>query len=260
MASRQLKFAGITYSLSYEVRNLNFDEYILILHGWGANKEIMIKAFGSKFTNFKQIYLDLPGFGASSIEKALKTKEYAQIVQNFIDSLQKKPIIIMGHSFGGKVATLLNPSNLILLSSAGIVTPKPFGVRLKIKIFKFLKFFGFGKLYSLFASKDVAGMSKIMYETLKNVVDEDFTKEFENLSAKTLIFWGKNDTATPLKSGERIHKIIRNSEFFPLDGDHFFFLLHGEFIAKTIENNINQTSNLSLDLDDQCEVSEILNP
>ena len=78
-----------------------------------------------------------------------------------------------------------------------------------------------------------------MYEILKLVVNEDFTENFKSVnSAKTLIFWGKDDTATHLESGEKIHALIKNSKFYPFDGDHFFFIKNGEFIAETIEKEL----------------------
>jgi alpha/beta hydrolase family protein len=148
----------------------------------------------------------------------------------------------MGHSFGGKIAALLAPRNLILLSSAGIIEPKPFVVRAKIAIFKILKRLGLAGLWRAFASKDAAGMSKTMYETLKNVVNEDFRDIFSALSPQNaLIFWGKDDRATSLKSGELIHSLIRNSKFYPLAGDHFFFLQSADFIGEQIEKELSDS-------------------
>ena len=47
-------------------------------------------------------------------------------------------------------------------------------------------------------------MSHEMYETFKNVVDEDFEDSFSASKSKALCFWGKEDTATPLYTGEKI--------------------------------------------------------
>ena len=253
MAIREISYLAKTYRISYEVKNPDKEKSILIIHGWGANKEIVIKAFGSYLNEFKQIYIDLPGFGRSDIFYELDSIKYAKIIQVFLSSLKLKPDIIMGHSFGGKIATLLRPENLVLLSTAGIVEKKPFIVKFKIKLYKFLKIFGFAGLYKLFATKDVAGMSRVMYDTLKNVVDEDFREVFSKTKAKTLIFWGEGDKAVSLESGKTINRLIKNSEFFPLAGDHFFFLIHAKFISDTIENNFksiskkNENSELKID-------------
>ncbi|PSM52750.1 alpha/beta hydrolase family protein [Campylobacter blaseri] len=260
MAIREIKYHGKNYKISYEIINNQFSDYILIIHGWGANKEIMVKAFSKHFKNIKQVYIDLPGFGKSNIHVPLNTKEYKNIVENFINSLKTKPKIIMGHSFGGKVATLLNPENLVLLSTAGIVEKKSIIVRLKIAIFKVFKALGFGKLYTLFATKDVAGMDRVMYETLKNVVNEDFKNIFAKHSGNTLIFWGESDKAVSLKSGELIHRLIKKSQFYPLSGDHFFFLLHAKFIVDKIGENIKNIDKKSVSMqafDELDEISEI---
>ena len=241
MASKELDYGGESYKISYEISNLQHAEYILVLHGWGANKALMSRVFADKFRHYALVCVDLPGFGASSQPaRALGSEDYAEIMRAFIAALGRQPAAIMGHSFGGKIATLLCPQNLILLSSAGIIEPKPFAVRAKIAIFKILKRFGLAGLWRAFASKDAAGMSKTMYETLKNVVNEDFRDIFSALSPQnTLIFWGKDDRATSLKSGELIHSLVKNSKFYPLAGDHFFFLQSADFIGEQIEKELD---------------------
>ena len=252
MAVKEIKYGGKIYRISYETINPANKDVALFLHGWGANKEIMKKAFGAYFKDFRHVYVDMPGFGASSMHGALATKDYAKIIKSFLDELGASPKIIFGHSFGGKVATLLNPEYLALLSSAGIVAKKPLWVRFKIALFKFLKLFGLGFLYKFFATKDVKGMSKTMYETLKNVVDEDFSSKFADFGGKAFIFWGEEDKATPLKSGERVSRLIKNSEFHALKGDHFFFLLHARYIDGVVNAGLNL-----MDLDDESGIESV---
>jgi len=234
MASKELRYKDKTFQLSYELVNPTQDKVLLVLHGWGSNKEIMKQAFGKTLPEFKHIYLDMPGFGKSTNEMILTTVDYANIVQLFLDELGVKVSIAMGHSFGGKVSTLLNTPCLVLLSSAGVVTIKPWSVKIKIATFKLLKPLGMKKIRELFVAPDAQGMSHEMYETFKNVVDEDFESSFAKSQSRALCFWGKEDTATPLYTGEKIAGLIENSEFYPLDGDHFFFLKHKDFIAQTI--------------------------
>ena len=257
MAVKEIKYGGKIYRISYETANPANKDVALFLHGWGANKEIMKKAFGMYFKDFRHVYVDMPGFGASSMHGALATKDYAKIIKSFLDELGASPKIIFGHSFGGKVATLLNPDSLALLSTAGIVAKKPLWVRFKIALFKFLKLFGLGFLYKFFATKDVKGMSKTMYETLKNVVDEDFSSKFADFGGKAFIFWGEEDKATPLKSGERVSRLIKNSEFHALKGDHFFFLIHARYIDGVVNAGLNLTD---LDEESGIESVKILSP
>jgi pimeloyl-ACP methyl ester carboxylesterase len=235
MALKEINYKGEVFSLSYTQLNPHQQKVICILHGWGSNKEIMQQAFSKTLPMYRHIYIDLPGFGHSTNPMVLTTQAYSDIVALFLEKLNVNVEIVMGHSFGGKVATLLNPPCLVLLSSAGIITQKPWSVRVKIATFKLLKPLGMKRIRELFISPDAQNMSHEMYETFKNVVDEDFEASFQKSRATALCFWGKEDTATPLYTGERIASLIQKSHFYPLDGDHFFFLKHSNFIAQTIQ-------------------------
>lgn len=235
MAICDIEYKEQSFSISYLQENLTKEKTILFLHGWGSNKEIMHGNFRGTLGDFRHIYIDMPGFGNSPNESmVLTTKDYKEIVTIFLKTLNIEPVIIAGHSFGGKVATLLNPNCLVLLSSAGVLVPKPLKVRIKIALFKMLKSFGGAKLRSLFVADDAKKMNRVMYETFKNVVDEEFEENFKIYKGRALLFWGKEDTATPLWSGEKIAKLITDSKLFPLDGDHFFFTKHTAFIGNEI--------------------------
>jgi pimeloyl-ACP methyl ester carboxylesterase len=234
VAIRAVKTPTGVYEISYLLEGAADMPKVAVLHGWGANKELMKNAFSRYFGGFRALYIDLPGFGASKNDRALATKDYAQIIAAAFNELDFAPKAIIGHSFGGKIATLLDPQLLVLLGSAGIPKPKSLAVRLKIALAKRIKRFGAGALRDWFRTKDASGMSENMYETLKIVVDEDFSAEFAKRDKPTLIFWGKTDRATPLKSGEIIAELIKNSVFTPLEGDHFFFASNAETIASAI--------------------------
>lgn len=233
MATREIATKTGTYSISY-LLDQGGKTKVLFLHGWGANKELMRNAFAPFMTDRACLYMDLAGFGKSSSHTALDSYGYLEIVREFLTSIDFVPDTIVGHSFGGKIATLLNPPKLVLLSSAGIVKQKSLKVRCKIRLAKIFGFLKLGFLTKLLRTKDATNLPDHMYQTLKNVVDEDFSTHFANRKLPTIIFWGKDDTATPLISGKRIHNLISGSQFIECDGDHFFFLKH----AKTIANQL----------------------
>ncbi|MBX7490642.1 alpha/beta fold hydrolase [Helicobacter turcicus] len=244
MAQKILTHKGGEFSISYAIQNAqNGAKPLVILHGWGANKNLMQQAFNALFRDFTHYYIDMPGFGNSKTPPfALNTQDYAEVMRLMLESLQLEPakVTIIGHSFGGKVATLLNPKILILLSSAGILTQKSLKVRAKIVTTKLLnKVLPKNQLLrNLLRSKDVQNMDEVMYQTFKNVVDEDFSSIFKNFKNPCYIFWGKEDLATPLSSGERIHTLIYDSKFFPLEGDHFFFLKQAKEIERQFYINL----------------------
>ncbi len=241
MALTQVEYNGNIFELSYIIENPNMQNEILILHGWGSNKEIMYQAFSKCLYNFKQIYLDMPGFGNSPNDTILTTQDYANIVKLFLNKINSKPVAIAGHSFGGKVATLLNPQNLILLSSAGILVPKPLSVKIKIALTKIFNKLGLKAFRRVFVAQDAKGMNEAMYETFKNVVNEDFEPNFAKVTSNTLLFWGDKDTATPLWTAKKIQSVIKGSKLYELNGDHYFFLNHSKFICDTISKNLKES-------------------
>ncbi len=237
MAVKTIQFEHHTLNISYEIVNPEAKYDIVFLHGWGSNKALMSKAFSPYLDTFRQIYIDLPGFGNSTCNLALTTDDYATIMERFFAQISASREIIVGHSFGGKVALLMNPSLLVLLSSAGIYTRKPLLVWLKIGVFKLFKYLGLAKLRSLFVASDAKELSEPMYQTFKNVVNEDFSKKFASFTGKALLCWGSDDTATPLFAGEKIESLIEDSKLVVFKGDHYFFMQHAQEVAAEIENS-----------------------
>lgn len=222
MALRNITCEDKNFFISYKILDNKSEIFALFLHGWGANKELMERAFSARFKKLNHLYVDLPGFGGSSNNFVLDSASYAKIIALFLKSINIAPQVIFAHSFGGKVALFLNAPNLVLLSSAGLQKPQNLAVKFKIKCAKIAKFFGLNARF--LASKDALGLPKNMYETFKIVVREDFSEQFRALKSKTLIFWGKDDEALPLCVGEKMHKLIADSAFYALSGNHFFFL------------------------------------
>ncbi len=235
MAVKYITYTNKDFDINYEILNPTNKKSIVFLHGWGSNKEIMKQAFGKYLPSYKHIYIDMPGFGKSHNNYILTTQDYTNIIKIFLQEFNiDDEYIVLGHSFGGKVATLLNPKNLVLLSSAGIVERKTLKTQLVIKIAKIFNKIGLKKLTNLLRSSDVKMMDENMYETFKNVVDEDFSEEFLNYKNDALIFWGDKDKATKLESGKKIHNLIENSKLIVYSGDHYFFLKYTDDIAKLI--------------------------
>ena len=235
MAVKSVQYKQHTFSISYEILNPSAHYDIIFLHGWGSHKNLMKHAFGTHLKQFRHIYIDMPGFGNSTCNMALTTEDYATILESFISMIEADKMIILGHSFGGKVATLLNPEYLVLVGSAGILVPKPFKIRAKIALFKLLKLTGLTQLRRFFVAPDAQGLSQPMYETFKQVVNEDFSENFRVYKGKALLCFGHQDTATPMWTAYKIAELISDSNVVEFDGDHYFFLEQAGSVSKEIE-------------------------
>ncbi len=241
MAVKSIQYKQDTFTISYEIVNPNASVDLMILHGWGSNKNLMKQSFSPFMSGFRHIYIDLPGFGNSTCNVALTTQDVARIVELFMVNINASKDIVLGHSFGGKVALLLEPKVLVLVASAGIYVEKSLKVKTKIFLFKTLKIFGLSKFRSLFVADDAKELSEEMYQTFKNVVNEDFSEKFQVYKGKALLCWGKDDTATPLSSARKIETLIDDSQLEVYSGDHYFFMKNAEDIAQKIEKRFLET-------------------
>ncbi len=235
MAKKSIQYNQHTFDISYEIINPDAQVDIIILHGWGSNKGLMKQTFSPFMDSFRHIYIDLPGFGNSTCPTSLQTSDVARIVELFMIHVNASKDIVLGHSFGGKVALLLNPKVLVLVASAGIYITKPLSIQLKIAATKVFNMIGLRKLRCIFVAEDAKKLSKPMYETFKRVVNEDFTSEFSHFNGKALLCWGKYDTATPLSSALKINELVKDSKLEVYEGDHYFFMKHPEDVSKKIE-------------------------
>ncbi len=239
MALKTIQHKHHTFKISYEILNPDGKLTIIFLHGWGSNKELMKQVFGDHLDAFRHVYIDLPGFGNSTCSVKLNTEDYANILELFLAQINaNQDLIILGHSFGGKVALLLKPSILVLVASAGICQPKPMSVTFKIALFKLLKVIGLSSLRSRFVADDAKALSEHMYQTFKAVVNEDFSKQFSDYSGRALLCWGKEDSATPIESAHKIDELIPTSRLVEFDGDHYFFMQHADAVCKEIETTV----------------------
>ena len=89
---------------------INYKQYgngddVILLHGWGQNIQMMDPLGKNLEGNHRITIIDLPGFGLSSEpESVIGVPDYADVVHELLKELKIKNPIIIGHSFGGRVA------------------------------------------------------------------------------------------------------------------------------------------------------------
>jgi pimeloyl-ACP methyl ester carboxylesterase len=219
-------------------------ENVLLLHGWGANIDTMMPIYNLLKDNFKVYALDFPGFGHSDEpEEVFGVYDYARVTKKFIDMMNMDKVILIGHSFGGRVSIVLSSkypqliNKMVLIDSAGIKPKRSLKYYLKVCCFKVLKriysiiFFWVDKkekmekFYKKFGSSDYKEASGVMRKILVKVVNEDLTHHLKDIKASTLLIWGENDTATPLYMGKIMEKEIKDSGLVVLKGaGHYSYI------------------------------------
>ncbi|MFC1722485.1 alpha/beta fold hydrolase [Patescibacteria group bacterium] len=203
-----------------EKQKVNFEVYgqgkpIIYLHGWGSNLKTWYSLVNKLPQNYSHILIDLPGFGESTFPtKIWGLFEYVNFLNALFKELDINNPYIVGHSFGGKIATKFAATNnnlrkLILIAPSGVDSRSSY-IKFKIAILKLLK---------IIFSKNVTetlkdSIGSVDYKTagqlrnvLNKVTNEKIIEDLSNVPVPTLILWGDKDNTLSVKQG----KIFENS-------------------------------------------------
>jgi pimeloyl-ACP methyl ester carboxylesterase len=229
-------------NIHYELTGSASGKHIILLHGWGSNAAAFAFIIQALKENFNVYAIDFPGFGESPPPSEVwGVEDYTQFLESFVKKLEIKNPILLAHSFGGRVALLYSSRNevnkLILVDAAGIKPTHSPKYYLKVYAYKLSKKilpFIIGKKRAtaqIEAYRQKSGSSDynqakgIMRNILVKVVNEDLKRVMPDIKAPTLLIWGENDTATPLKDAKIMEKLIPDAGLAVLKGaGHFSFL------------------------------------
>lgn len=235
---KQINIKGI--KLNY--RQVGNGDPMIIMHGWGCDSSAMA-LFERVGAEHHTVYnLDLSGFGKSQEPPTPWTVEdYTQMLEAFVEAQGISSPILLGHSFGGRVAILYASRNevskLILVDAAGVKPRRSLSYYIKVYSFKLAR-----RIYPLIIGKEKAGKkieamrakrgsddykssSPVMRQVLVKAVNTDLKHVMPSISAPTLLIWGEEDTATPMRDARIMNKLIANSRLVSFAGaGHFSFV------------------------------------
>jgi pimeloyl-ACP methyl ester carboxylesterase len=233
---------------------------LVILPGWGGCKETWQDFYDYLQENsIKQVdniyVINLPCFGGQPCpDKVWGVENYANFVEQTItEKINTDKVYLLGHSFGGAVATKLcynNPKliNKMILTAPAIVRPE--------KTFKRL-FFGLiakaGKLlfklpyiekFDIWAKKvlyktvnsDYNKTSGIKRDIYKKIIREDQRNLLSDIKKETLLIWGKKDKLLPYRHSKKIIEKLPNAKLKTIsDGSHGLHKSNKSKLKQSIE-------------------------
>lgn len=213
------------------------NQAVVFLHGWGGSIAswglipARIAGFG-----FFSIVVDFAGFGESEEPSfPYAVNDYVDELKELLNQLGVESFILIGHSFGGRVAIKYASCykdavcKLVLVDSAGVKPRRGLKYKLSVLKYKNLKRkVKLGKLSSdvlnNYGSSDYKVLSPLMKQTFVKVVNEDLIDFANSIECETLIVWGRNDKDTPLYMARRLKRKIKNSRLEIYDAGHFSYL------------------------------------
>lgn len=223
---------------------------LVILHGWGSSSRVIMPV-AEQLSDIRTCYvLDLPGFGdTAEPPSAWNIDDYADMVEDFIQSRFDKPVDLLVHSFGGRITLKLCARPVgkelvdkVLITGGAGMKPKrslsfyvkkytakilkaPFMILPHAQKEKALAKLRETKLWRSLGSSDYSKLSGVMRETFVKSVTEYLEPCLPNIPHDVLLLWGKDDQATPLYQGRRMEKGIENAALVTIENaGHYAFL------------------------------------
>lgn len=222
---------------------------VLFLHGWGAPAETYRLLIDHLATYCRVVAPDLPGFGGSAEpETPWCVDDYVRWTTDFAAALGLTEVVLMNHSFGGRISIKLLAQKplpfavkkAVFMDAAGILPKRGVKYYAKVYSYKTMK-----KLFPKVAAKrqdkvgsaDYRNASPLMRQTMSRCINEDLTHLLTDNPVSTLLIWGSADTATPLSDGQKMEALIPDAGLVVLEGaGHFAFAQQWGLCSRVLDS------------------------
>jgi pimeloyl-ACP methyl ester carboxylesterase len=224
---------------------------IVGLHGWGRSHDDLIGALGE----MNALLIDLPGFGSSpGPASPWGSLEYAELVAEALRAFDRR-LVLVGHSFGGRVAVRLAArwpelvsgvvlAGVPLLRCADAAAPSfPFRMARWGSRHGLVSGARMERLRQRHGSDDYRRARGIMRSVLVRVVNESYEEDLPRITCPVELVWGSEDTEAPLKMAERACSLIPEGRLEVIDGaGHFTPFSHPAVLSSSAARLVKLSS------------------
>jgi pimeloyl-ACP methyl ester carboxylesterase len=228
---------------------------VFLMHGWGSDLTLFDKLSDVIAEKYAAVSFDFPGFGGSEEPKeSWSVSDYSDFTVEFIKKFDCLNVILIGHSFGGRVVIKtasrddlpFTVDKIILTGSAGIKTKKTPRQKARQTAYKLGKAAlglpparkaaprALERLKKRFGSRDYNDASEIMRGVLVKTVNEDLTPHLSGIKCPSLLIWGEDDKEVPTSSGVLMEKNIPDAALIVLKGAGHYPFLEQQFAFHAI--------------------------
>ncbi len=229
------------------------EKKLVLLHGWGGNVDSFAPLIRDLGPDFSLLAPEFPGHGQSGEPpEPWSVTEYMEATAQLLRETGFAGADIAAHSFGCRVAILLAATypemvgKMLLTGAAGLIPKqtaersKKSGVYQKLKKLASLPIVPKGVQESLrealvqkYGSEDYKALTPSMRATFNRVIHQDLEGELSKIQSPVFLFWGEDDTATPVWMAHVMEENIPDCALKIVPGcGHFAYLeAYGQFRA-----------------------------
>lgn len=200
---------------------------VVALHGWARTRA----DFEQVLQGLDAVALDLPGFGVSPAPpEAWGAADYAELVAGAMTELGGERYVLLGHSFGGRVAVRLAARHpdlvaaLVLTGVPGLLRRAPsrpaaaYRLARRLHAARLLSDARMERLRQRYGSADYRAATGVMRDVLVRVVNESYEDDLAALACPVELVWGADDAAAPLGVAERAAELAPDARLTVLPG------------------------------------------
>jgi pimeloyl-ACP methyl ester carboxylesterase len=194
---------------------------VVWLHGWARQGQDFAAAAARLADHgVASVAFDLPGFGASPAPAtAGGARLYAELIAPVLVGLHDGPFVLVGHSFGGRIACVLASKHPELVDQL-VLTGVPLirrGHSRAPRTFRLLRWLNRRGVLSearmesarqKYGSADYRNAQGIMRDVLVANVNESYEDELASIVAPVTLLWGKRDDVTPEDVATRASTVL----------------------------------------------------
>jgi pimeloyl-ACP methyl ester carboxylesterase len=198
------------------------DVRVIWLHGWARSaQDFTLAANALAERGIGSVALDLPGFGASPApDEPGGARHYADLILPALREIANQPVVLVGHSFGGRVAVVVASQYPELVRSLVLTgvpllrtranTRPPFGYRSVRWLARrhLVSEARLEKARQKYGSTDYQRARGVMREVLVASVNESYESELARLTMPVDFVWGERDQEAPYEVATRAAALV----------------------------------------------------
>ena len=240
--------------VSYKVSGQKSRDLIVFLQGWATTKEIYDELADYLSQYAQVLQFDFPGFGLTpEPPQSWSVQQYAAFTSQILKSFDYDNLIIVAHSFGGRIAIELAADHsrynakikrMFFIDVAGCKLNDASKTMRTIKYKAIKNAIKLPGVYQMFpelidewksnqGSADYKNASEIMRGVLVQAVNYDQTELLGKINVPVNLIWGENDHDTPIRIAEIMNGEIKESSLDLIENaGHFPFIDDKEAVCE----------------------------
>lgn len=199
---------------------------VVWLHGWARqSRDFAAAAHLLADRGVASVALDLPGFGSSPDPSlAGGARHYAELIVATLREIAEGPLLLVGHSFGGRIAVVVASQNpdlvggLVLTGVPQLVplgspppTPLAYRVTRWLARHHLLSPSRLEAARQKYGSSDYRNARGVIRDVLVATVNETYETELRTLHTPISFVWGEDDEVVPLEIATRAAALVPGS-------------------------------------------------